>query len=77
MSILKVIKVGKWSCFSKARFAKIAKLARPSLRQTRFFGLRFAKKNYEILQSHSKTRPFTTLNRYRTAKECVKTKKGG
>ncbi len=49
--------------FSKACYAKIAKLARTSLRQTRFLWLRFAKKNYEILQSHSKTRPFTTLNR--------------
>ncbi len=26
--------------------------------------LRFAKKSYEIIHSHSKTRPFTTLNRY-------------
>ncbi len=65
-------KGGKWSCFSvpvnnflfsKACYAKIAKLARTSLRQTRFLWLRFAKKNYEILQSHSKTIPFTTLNR--------------
>ncbi len=69
-----LIKVGKSSCFSvpvnnflyflKACYAKIAKLARSSLRQTRFLWLRFAKKNYEIVQSHSKTRQFTTLNRY-------------
>ncbi len=52
------------SCFSKARYAKIAKLAGASLKQTRLLWLRFAKKNYEIVQNHSKTRPFTTLIRY-------------
>ncbi len=67
------MKVGNWSSFSvpvnnflfsKARSAKIAKLAGPWLRQTRFLWLHFAKKNYEIIQSHSKTKPITTLGTY-------------
>ncbi len=38
---------------------------RSSLAQTdAILWLRFARKNYEILHSYSKTRPFTKLNRY-------------
>jgi len=48
----------------KVRSAKIAKLARASLRQARFSALHFTGKNYEMVQVASKQYHFFSLHRY-------------